>query len=194
MAVQHNLAVLTRQGKHAEALKMYGQLVDARSRQQGDDHQDTWSARHNYAVVLNALGRVTEAEKGLTQVLEGCRRADGPRHSTTLGVQVDLAATKANQGRTREAVPLLRDAIDGYRSTHGPNHPRVRLEVAGAVGLVFGLASAPLGVAAAIGLALLMTVAAVVHLRHGDPPVRALPAAVLALTAVAYAGVAVGTG
>ncbi|MER5218667.1 DoxX family protein [Streptomyces sp. NPDC002838] len=68
------------------------------------------------------------------------------------------------------------------------------LEVAGAVGLVLGLASAPLGVAAAIGLALLMTVAAVVHLRHGDPPARALPAAVLALTAVAYAGVAAGTG
>ncbi len=47
---------------------------------------------------------------------------------------------------------------------------------------------------AATGLALLMTGAAVVHLRHGDPPVRALPAVVLALTAVAYAGVAIGTG
>ncbi|MGW0909528.1 DoxX family protein [Streptomyces sp. NPDC002853] len=68
------------------------------------------------------------------------------------------------------------------------------LEVAGAVGLVLGLASAPLGVAAAIGLALLMTAAALAHLRHGDPPVRALPATVLALTVVAYAGVALGTG
>lgn len=127
MTVQHNLAaVLTHQGKHAEALKMYGHLVDARSRRQGDDHQDTWRARRNYAAVLNALGRVTEAEERLTEALEGCRRVYGPRHSTTLGVQVDLAATKANQGRTKEAVPLLRDAIDGYRSTHGPNHPRVR--------------------------------------------------------------------
>ncbi|MGW8762952.1 DoxX family protein [Streptomyces sp. NPDC055815] len=66
--------------------------------------------------------------------------------------------------------------------------------MAGAVGLVLGLASGPIGVAAAIGPALLMTAAAVVHLRHGDPPVRTLPAAVLALTAVAYAGVAIGTG
>ncbi len=39
-----------------------------------------------------------------------------------------------------------------------------------------------------------MVAAAVVHLRHGDPPVRALPAAVLALTAVAYAGAAIATG
>ncbi|WP_217142502.1 tetratricopeptide repeat protein [Streptomyces sp. AC627_RSS907] len=127
MTVQHNLAaVLTHQGRHAEALKMYGHLVDARSRLLGDDHRDTWKARRNYASVLNALGRVTEAEERLAEALEGCRRVYGPRHSTTLGVQVDLAATKANQGRTNEAVPLLRDAIDGYRSTHGPNHPRVR--------------------------------------------------------------------
>ncbi|WP_226030102.1 tetratricopeptide repeat protein [Streptomyces hyderabadensis] len=127
MTVQHNLAaVLTHQGKHAEALEMYGHLVDARSRRQGDDHQSTWRARRNYASVLTKLGRVAEAEERLTEALAGCRRVFGPRHSTTLGVQADLAATKANQGRAQEAVPLLRDAIDGYRSTHGPHHPRVR--------------------------------------------------------------------
>ncbi|MEU1554893.1 DoxX family protein [Streptomyces scabiei] len=53
------------------------------------------------------------------------------------------------------------------------------LEVAGASGLLLGPASAPLG------LAVLMVAAAVVHLCLGDPPVQALPAAVLALTAVA---------
>ncbi|MFM9595021.1 DoxX family protein [Streptomyces scabiei] len=68
------------------------------------------------------------------------------------------------------------------------------LEIAGAAGLLLGLASAPLGAAAAAGLALLMTAAAVVHLRHGDPPVRALPAAVLALAAAACAGATVAAG
>ncbi|WDV56114.1 DoxX family protein [Streptomyces coeruleorubidus] len=92
------------------------------------------------------------------------------------------------------AVPFMRQAAAHLGMSPGLYRFVGTLEVAGAVGLVLGLASAPLGVAAAIGLALLMTVAAVVHLRHGDPPVRALPAAVLALTAVAYAGVAVGTG
>jgi tetratricopeptide (TPR) repeat protein len=127
LVVQHNLAaVLIHQGKHAEALKMYRELIDARSRRQGDGHPGTWASRHNYAVVLNSLGHVTEAETRLAEVLEGYRRAYGPRHTTTLGVQVDLAAMRANQGRNAEAVPLLRDAIEGYRSTHGPNHPRVR--------------------------------------------------------------------
>ncbi|MEU5197774.1 DoxX family protein [Streptomyces scabiei] len=67
-------------------------------------------------------------------------------------------------------------------------------KIAGAAGLLLGLASAPLGVAVAAGLALLMTAAAVVHQRHGDPPVRVLPAAVLALTATAYAGAAIAAG
>ncbi|MEU7513691.1 DoxX family protein [Streptomyces sp. NPDC042898] len=92
------------------------------------------------------------------------------------------------------AVPLMRQAAARVGMSPGLYRLVGALEVAGAVGLVLGLASAPLGVTAAIGLALLMTGAAVVHLRHGDPPARALPAVVLALTTVAYAGVALGTG
>ncbi|MFE2271912.1 DoxX family protein [Streptomyces lavendulae] len=92
------------------------------------------------------------------------------------------------------AVPFMRQAATHLGMPPGLYRGVGALEVAGAVGLVLGLASTPLGMAAAIGLALLMTGAAVAHLRHGDPPVRALPAVVLALTAVAYAGVAIGTG
>lgn len=66
------------------------------------------------------------------------------------------------------------------------------LEVAGVAGLLTGLTWMPLGAAAATGLALLMAAAAVVHLRHADPPVRAVPAAVLALIAVTHAAVAIG--
>lgn len=58
------------------------------------------------------------------------------------------------------------------------------LEVAGAAGLLVGLAWAPLGVAAAIGLTVLMIGAAAAHLRHGDPVAAAMPAMVLALVAV----------
>lgn len=127
LTVRHNLAaVLIHQGRHDEALEMYRELVDIRSRLKGDRDPDTLVARHNYAVVLNRLGHAGEAETLIAEVLEGYRRAFGHRHARTLGVQVDLAAMKANQGRATEAVPLLRDAIDGFRSTHGPDHPRVR--------------------------------------------------------------------
>lgn len=92
------------------------------------------------------------------------------------------------------AVPFMRQAAAHLGMT--PGHYRVvgALEVAGAAGLLLGLVSLPLGVAAATGLALLMAAAAVVHLRRGDPPPRALPAVVLALIAVTYAATAVAAG
>lgn len=85
------------------------------------------------------------------------------------------------------AVPAMRRAAAHLDMSTGRYRVIGALEVTGAAGLLAGLASFPLGTAAATGLAALMTGAAVAHLRHGDPPVRALPAAVLALTAVAYA-------
>ncbi len=56
------------------------------------------------------------------------------------------------------------------------------LEVAAVVGLLAGLAVRPLGVAAAAGLALLMTGAVVAHVRAGDGA-GGVPAAVLGLLA-----------
>ncbi|MFJ7077550.1 DoxX family protein [Streptomyces sp. NPDC098781] len=92
------------------------------------------------------------------------------------------------------AAPFMRRAAAHLGMS--PGHYRVigALELAGAAGLLLGTASAALGVAAAAGLALLMTGAAAAHLRHGDPPARAVPAAVLALAVVAYAGVTVAAG
>ncbi|UUU25801.1 DoxX family protein [Streptomyces sp. DSM 40750] len=86
------------------------------------------------------------------------------------------------------AVPAMRQAAAHLDMSTGLYRVVGALEVAGAAGLLLGLASFPLAAAAATELAVLMTGAAVVHLRHGDPPVRALTAAVLALAAVAYAG------
>ncbi|MEU6142773.1 DoxX family protein [Streptomyces sp. NPDC047081] len=92
------------------------------------------------------------------------------------------------------AAPIMRQAAAHLGMTPGQYRVIGALEVAGVAGLLLGPAAGPLGVAAAIGLALLMAAAAVVHLRHGDPPVRALPAVVLAVAALAYACVAVSVG
>ncbi|MFD8307026.1 DoxX family protein [Streptomyces sp. NPDC059690] len=92
------------------------------------------------------------------------------------------------------AVPFTRRAAAHLGMTAGLYRVVGTLEVAGAVGALLGTARAPLGAAAAIGLALLMAAAAVVHLRHEDPPVRALPAVVPALTAMSYAATAVAVG
>ncbi len=64
------------------------------------------------------------------------------------------------------------------------------LEVAGAAGMLLGLAITVLGAVAAIALTLLMVAAVSTHLRANDPPAQLAPAAVLgllsAITAVLY--------
>lgn len=83
------------------------------------------------------------------------------------------------------AVPAMRRA-----ATHlGMTTPRYRLlgalEVAAVAALLTDHHFPVLGIAAATGLVLLMAGAVTVHLRHGDPVSRCLPALVLgALAAV----------
>ena len=61
------------------------------------------------------------------------------------------------------------------------------LEIAAAAGLIAGLAHPAPGMAAATGLALLMTGAVVTHLRSGDHLKAALPALAVGLAAVVTA-------
>lgn len=88
------------------------------------------------------------------------------------------------------AVAFMRRAAAHLGMSPGRYRAIGALELAGAVGLLLGPVWGPIALAAATGLALLTAAAAAAHLRHGDPPARALPAVVLALAAVAYIALA----
>ncbi len=62
----------------------------------------------------------------------------------------------------------MRDSADHLGYSHGSYRIIGALEVLGAAGVLVGLAVWPLGVAAAVGLALLMAGAVVSHLRKAD--------------------------
>jgi hypothetical protein len=66
------------------------------------------------------------------------------------------------------------------------------LEIAGAIGVLLGLAVPPLGVAAAVGLLLLLAGAVLAHLRHRDNPRLLVPALVAGLLVAAYLVVLIG--
>ncbi|GAB2792952.1 DoxX family protein [Amycolatopsis magusensis] len=61
------------------------------------------------------------------------------------------------------------------------------LEVAAAAGLIIGLFWTPIGLAAAIGLTVLMLGAVYYHVRAKDAPAHILPPALLTLTSAATA-------
>jgi uncharacterized membrane protein YphA (DoxX/SURF4 family) len=112
--------------------------------------------------------------------------------SAQIATAVVLALTFLPLGVAKiAAVPVMRRAAAHLGISPGLYPVVGTLEVAAVVGLLVGLAAPALGTVAAVGTALLMTGAAVVHLRHGDPPVRALPASALTLAALTYVAVSV---
>jgi hypothetical protein len=66
------------------------------------------------------------------------------------------------------------------------------LEIAGAAGVMLGLAVPPLGALAAAGLLLLLAGAVVAHLRNGDNPRLLAPALLAGLLVVGYLVVLLG--
>jgi len=70
-------------------------------------------------------------------------------------------------------------SVDAYRRIGS-------LELAGAVGLLVGIAVVPVGTAAGAGLLLLLAGALVTHLRHRDEPATVAPAAAAAVLVLAY--------
>jgi hypothetical protein len=63
-------------------------------------------------------------------------------------------------------------------------------ELAAALGILAGLAWPPLGIAAAAGMAALVSGALVMHVRAGDDPRKAAPAIVILLATIVYLAVA----
>ena len=79
------------------------------------------------------------------------------------------------------AVPPMRTAAGHLGFTVGQYRVLGALELAGAVGVLVGLVWTPIGVAAAIGLGLLLLGAAAAHVAHRDPfPRVAVPLLVAA--------------
>jgi uncharacterized membrane protein YphA (DoxX/SURF4 family) len=106
----------------------------------------------------------------------------------TLVLAVVLVAVVVVTGGAKLAgMPVMRRNAAHLGFTW-PAYQRIgALEVAGGLGVLVGLAVPPLGVVAAACLAVLLALAGFLHLRNGDGVARALPAAVLALVAVAVA-------
>ena len=84
------------------------------------------------------------------------------------------------------AVPRMRDAAAHHGLSVGAYRAIGGLELAGAAGLLIGLRLTALGLAAAVGVVLLMIGGVVAHARSGDPRARWLPAIGTAALAVAY--------
>jgi len=83
-------------------------------------------------------------------------------------------------------VPAMREAADHFGIPFNKFRSIGVLEIAGALGILIGFANKTLGIAAAIGLFLLLIGAVASHIRVRDPFVKLVPALVLGVLAAAY--------
>lgn len=105
---------------------------------------------------------------------------------TTLVLSILLALFFAMTGVPKIiGAKLMRDVAEHFHLPEMSVRGIGALEVAGSVGLIVGLPVAPLGIAAAVGLALLMAGAVTFHVRARDPAARLAGPAIAGLLAVA---------
>ena len=106
----------------------------------------------------------------------------------TIALAVVLAVAVLGAGAAKLAgLPFMKQSA-AHLGFSWPAYQRIGgLEVAGALGVLVGLVVPALGALAAGCLAVLLALATAAHLRRGDGPLRAAPAAALAVVAVVVA-------
>ncbi|MBC9724227.1 tetratricopeptide repeat protein [Streptomyces sp. TRM68367] len=98
----------------------------------GDQHCDSWAARHLLVGILRAVGKLEEAEAVARDVITTRRRYQGATHPHTLQAQADLALILRAVGRTDQAEAVIRAVLAVSTWALGTEHPcTIRFRIAG---------------------------------------------------------------
>ena len=107
LASRNNLAVAYQDaGRLDEAIALFEQNLDDRTRILGPHHPDTLTSRNNLAYAYRDAGRLDEAITLHEQNLEDSTRILGPHHPNTLISRNSLAGAYQAAGRLDEAITL----------------------------------------------------------------------------------------
>ena len=136
LASRNNLAGAYRDaGRLDEAIALYEQTLEDRSRLLGPDHPDILITRSNLAGAYQAAGRLDEAIALFEQTLEDSTHILGPDHPDILITRSNLAGAYQAAGRLDEAIALFEQTLEDSTHILGPHHPHTlitRSNLAGA--------------------------------------------------------------
>jgi tetratricopeptide (TPR) repeat protein len=133
MALSLAAVAVNAQGRHAEALALYDDLVPAFGKAFGARHEQTLILRSNRAQVLTALARHAEAETECADVAATAARGKGQEMpNIAAAARNGLVYALNGQGRHKEAEAAVREAL---AAPPGP----VRLTVVLTIGLARSL-------------------------------------------------------
>ena len=124
LASRNNLAYAYRDaGRLDEAIALYEQTLEDRTRILGPHHPDTLISRNNLAGAYRDAGRLDEAIALYEQTLEDSTRILGPHHPRTLISRNNLAYAYQDAGRLDEAIALYEQTLEDSTHILGTNHP-----------------------------------------------------------------------
>ena len=107
-----NLAdTYVRQGKYAQAERLFSQTLEISRRVLGPDHPRTLAVLADVASMHQRRGEFALAETVAAQVLAGRRRALGSDHPDTAPSAPDLALAYVSQGKFVDGERLAREAL-----------------------------------------------------------------------------------
>ena len=124
LASRNNLAGAYQEaGRLDEAIPLYEQTLEDRTRILGPDHPHTLASRNNLAYAYQEAGRLNEAIPLYEQTLNDCSRILGPDNPGTLATRNNLAYAYQEAGRLNEAIPLYEQTLKDRTRILGPHHP-----------------------------------------------------------------------
>ena len=121
---RNNLASAYRDaGRLHEAIELFEQNLEDRTRILGPHHPHTLTSRNNLAGAYREAGRLHEAIALYEQTLDDRTRILGPHHPDTLISRNNLANAYRDTGRLDEAITLYERNFEDCIRILGPNHP-----------------------------------------------------------------------
>ena len=124
LASRNNLAYAYRDaGRLDDAIPLFEQNLEDRTRILGPDHPDTLTSRNNLANAYQAAGRLTDAIPLFEQNLDDRTRILGPHHPHTLTSRNNLANAYQLAGRLYNAITLHKQTLEDRTRILGPHHP-----------------------------------------------------------------------
>ena len=110
-------------GDYDEALTLYEQCAEQRTRLYGETHVEVLSARGNIGNVLDYLGRSSEAQQILTGTVKQLEEALGGGHPEVARMLGNLAGVDVHVGDLEQARALFERAVEIKQTALGPEHP-----------------------------------------------------------------------
>jgi hypothetical protein len=129
LVVQNNLSnTYAKMERHEEALKLRQEVYSGRLKLLGEEHSQTISAAHNYALSLKERSRHAETKALMRKTIPVARRVLGASHELTLRMRGVYAESLCKDpGVTlddlREAVTTLEETERAARRVMGSAHP-----------------------------------------------------------------------